>query len=147
MKNCILVPIDLAHEANFDLIFSATTTLARRHNAALHLLSVVPTEISVWPYVPQNFVGEAQKLTESQLTELARLEYADDISWTCEAVIGPIAQTIVRRATDVGAGLIAIASHDPKVRDLVLGGTADRVLRRARASVLVLHHSDCWDWS
>ena len=57
MKNCILVPIDLAHEANFDLIFSATTTLARRHNAALHLLSVVPTEISVWPYVPQNFVG------------------------------------------------------------------------------------------
>ncbi|WP_348765797.1 universal stress protein [uncultured Salinisphaera sp.] len=147
MKNCILVPIDLAHEANFDLIFSATTTLARRHHAKLHLLSVVPTEISVWPYVPHNFVGEAQKLTESQLEELARLEYADDIHWTSEAVIGPIAQTIVKRAQDLGAGLIAIASHDPKVRDLVLGGTADRVVRRTRASVLVLHHSDCWDWS
>ncbi|ERJ20910.1 universal stress protein UspA-like nucleotide-binding protein [Salinisphaera shabanensis T35B1] len=146
MKNCILVPIDLSHEANFDLIFSATTTLARRHNAKLHLLTVVPTEISVWPYVPQNFVGEAQKLSESQLAELARLEYADDISWTSEAVIGPIAQTIVKRAHDIGAGLIAIGSHDPKVRDLLLGGTADRVLRRTRCSVLVLRHGDCWEW-
>ena len=43
--------------------------------------------------------------------------------------------------------LLKMRSHDPKVRDLVLGGTADRVVRRTRASVLVLHHSDCWDWS
>ncbi|MES1949412.1 hypothetical protein S4A8_01085 [Salinisphaera sp. S4-8] len=146
MKKRVLVPIDLSHEANFDLIFSATTTLARRHDATLHVLTVVPTEISVWPYVPQSFAGEAQKLAESQLEELARLEYADDIRWTSEAVIGPIAATIVQRAEDVRAGLIAIASHDPRMRDLLLGGTADRVLRRTRCSVLVLRHGEGWEW-
>ncbi|ROO27267.1 universal stress protein [Salinisphaera orenii MK-B5] len=147
MQNRILVPIDLSHEATFDLIFSSTAAMARRHAAELHLLTVVPEAMAAWPYVPRGFVDDARKLAESQLAEIAGLEYGDDIRWHSEAVIGPVATTIVEQAARVDAGLIAIASHDPKMTDLLLGGTADRVLRRAHTSVLVLRHGTGWDWA
>lgn len=147
MTRRILVPIDLSHDATFDLIFPATTSLARQHDATLHLLSVVPDEIAAWPYVPRGFIDDTRTQAETQLAEIASMEYPDDVKWESEAVIGPVASTIVSRTIDVSAGLIAIASHNPKAIDVLLGGTADRVLRRAPCSVLVLRTAGNWDWS
>lgn len=147
MTRRILVPVDLAHEASFDLIFPAITALATAHNAALHLLTVVPDELAAWPYIPRNYVDDSRKQAEQQLAEIAGMDLADDIEWTSEALIGPIAPTIVRRAVDLGAGLIAIASHDPKALDILIGGVADRVLRRAPCSVLVLRAAGGWQWN
>jgi nucleotide-binding universal stress UspA family protein len=140
MKRAILVPVDLSHNASFDLIFPAITALATAHNAALHLLTVVP-------YIPRRYVDDSRKQAEEQLAEIAGMDLPDDIEWHSEALIGPIAPTIVRRATDLGAGLIVIASHDPKALDILLGGVADRVLRRAPCSVLVLRAAGGWQWN
>ena len=147
MNNRILVPIDLSHDAAFDLIFSATSTLARQHSAILHLVTVVPAELAAWPYVPRGLVDDARKQAETQISDIAALEYPEDVAWESEAIVGPIASTIIQRATDLGAGLIAIASHDPKMTSLLLGGTADRVVRRAHCTVLVLRSSQGWNWS
>lgn len=147
MKNHILVPIDLAHEASFDLIFPAITAIASSRDAVLHLLTVVPNELAAWPYVPRNFIDDTRKQAAEQLEEIARIDMPEEIEWYSEALVGPVAPTIVSRAVDHGAGLIVIASHDPKVSDILLGGVADRVLRRAPCSVLVLRAAGGWEWT
>ncbi len=147
MTNRILVPIDLSHDVTFDLIFPATTTLARHHSATLHLLAVVPGELGAFPYVQRGLIDDARKQAAAQLDDFARMEYAEDINWETEALVGPVAKTIVRRAADLEAGLIAIASHDPRASDLLLGGTADRVVRRAHCTVVVLRSNPNWTWS
>lgn len=144
--NKILVPIDLNHDATFGLVFPVTRQLARFHSARLHLLSVVPTELALWPYVPHGFLEETRKLTETQLKDLGELNYGDEIDWRSEALTGAIAATIVDRASELGVGLIAIASHDPNFADRVLGGTASRVLSRAHCAVLVLRPGGIWHW-
>lgn len=147
MKRTILVPIDPSHDASFDLIFPAVSALATTQDATLHLLTVVPDQMAAWPYIPRNFVDDARKQAEDQVAEIARTMLLERVEWHSEATIGPVAQTIVRRAHDLDAGLIAIASHDPTAIDILLGGVADRVLRRAHCSVLVLRAAGSWQWS
>ena len=147
MTRRILVPIDLAHEASFDIVFPAIKALARAHDAALYLMTVIPDDLTAWPYIPHSFVEDSRKQAEAQLTEIADMDLPDDIEWHSQALVGSVAPTIVRHAKEVGAGLIAITSHDPKALDILLGGVADRVLRRAPCSVLVLRAAGGWQWN
>jgi len=147
MKKHILVPIDLDHDAAFELIFPAAKALARDHRATLHFVTVVPESFGAFPYVPRTTLDDARKQADKQLADIAGSEMHDDIEWDSQAVIGSVAPTIVSHARDVGAGLITIASHNPKATDILLGGVADRVLRRAPCSVLVLRAAGGWQWS
>ena len=147
MRKHILVPVDLDHEAAFELIFPAAKTLARDHCATLHFLTVIPDVISAWPHLPRGTLDDSRKQAEKQLADIAENEMGDDIEWQSRVVVGSVAPTIVSHAQDVGAGLIAIASHNPNVADILLGGVADRVLRRAPCSVLVLRAAGGWQWS
>ena len=146
MQQHILVPIDLDHEAAFELIFPAVKALARTHHAVLHFLTVVPESIGAFPYVPRDTLEGGRKQAKTQLATIADSEMDDGIQWNSEALVGSIAPTIVSHAQDVGAGLIAIASHNPKTTDILFGGVADRVLRRAPCSVLVLRAAGGWQW-
>ncbi|MES1926184.1 universal stress protein [Salinisphaera sp. T31B1] len=147
MNNRMLVPIDLGHEAVFDLVFSAVAAMAVQYDAEIHLITVVPDDVAIWPYVPRNSVDEAIEEAGTELREIAQLEFRDGTHWQSTALAGPVAPTVVGRAVDIGAGLIVMASHNPRSRDILLGGTADRVLRRAPCSVVVLRAAGGWRWS
>lgn len=147
MEKHIIIPVDLNHEAAFDLIFPAAKALALHHRASLHFLTVIPDVFTAFPYVPRSTLDDSRQLAEKQLADIAQIEMTDDIEWESQVLIGSVAPTIVGHARDIGAGLIAIVSHDPKVTDILLGGVADRVLRRAHCSVLVLRAAGGWQWS
>lgn len=144
MTEKLLVPIDLSQEAAMDLVFRAANEMARSHEAEMHLLTVVPdTNVGMWPSLPRGFMDDARDEAQAKLETLGEAHVGPDVTWRAEAVIGPIPQTIVKQAERIEADLIVMASHDPKIVDIVLGSVADRVIRRAHCSVLVVreqHH-------
>lgn len=148
MNNRILVPVDLAHDQANDLIFPAAIDLARHYHAELHLLTVVPsTQLALWPNLPSGFTEQAQTLAQQQLAEISALEMPEGLVWQAQALVGPVSQTIVSQAETIGAGMIVIASHNPTRLDILLGGVADRVIRRTKCSVVVLREGASWHWS
>lgn len=59
---------------------------------------------------------------------------------TCEVLVGEPASTIVRRAEEVGARLVAVSTHGRTgLARMVLGSVAERVVRLAHSSVLAVH--------
>jgi len=139
MSETLLVPIDLEQEAALDLVMPAAVDMAKTQNAKLHFLAVVPdVNAGMFPYVPEGFMDKAKTEAASKLEAIAKDRLPQDIDWDSEARIGPVARTIVKTAGQLHAGLIVMASHDPKAVDLLLGSTADQVVRRAHCSVLVV---------
>lgn len=92
----------------------------------------------MYPYVPHSTMDDARRQAQTRIEEIGSARIPEDVSWEAEATIGPAAQSIVLDAEDAGASMIVMASHDPTALDIFLGSVADRVLRRAHCSVLVL---------
>lgn len=139
MKDILLLPVDLGQEAALDLVLPAAIDMARSQNAELHLLAVLPDiHVGMFPYVPHEVMDAAITEADKRLNRIANERLPEDIAWKAEAQIGPVARTIIERAGSIDASLIVMASHDPKAIDLLLGSTADQVVRRAHCSVLVV---------
>lgn len=139
MKDILLLPVDLGQEAALDLVLPAAIDMARSQNAELHLLAVLPDiHVGMFPYVPHEVMDAAITEADKRLNRIANERLPEDIAWKAEARIGPVTHTIIELAESIGAGLIIMASHDPKAIDLLLGSTADQVVRRAHCSVLVV---------
>lgn len=139
MKDHLLLPIDLGQEAALDLVLPAAIDIARSRNAELHLLAVLPDiHVGMFPYVPHEVMDAARTEADTRLNRIANERLPEDIAWKAEVQIGPVTHTIIERAASIDASLIVMASHDPKAIDLLLGSTADQVVRRAHCSVLVV---------
>lgn len=139
MKDILLLPIDLSQDAALELVLPAAIDMANPQNAELHLLTVVPDiNVGMFPYVPREHMDEARTQAEKQLNAIADDRLPNHITWHATAMIGPVTHTIIDEAKRLGADLIVMASHDPTVVDLLLGSTADQVVRRAHCSVLVV---------
>jgi nucleotide-binding universal stress UspA family protein len=140
MTNKLLVPIDLNQEASLDRVFPAAVELATARGASVDLLTVVPNlDAGIFPYVSQEFLQQTVDEAEKRLREIGKERLGDSgPTWRADAVIGPVARTIVDTAEERGADLIVMASHDPGMMDLLLGSVADQVVRRAHCSVLIV---------
>lgn len=143
MTKVVLVPIDLEQPACLDIIFPAAIDAARHRKASLRLLTVLPKlPVGMFPYVPRGAMDDAKTNAQQHLDELAKQRVPDDVDWEAVADVGTVPQTIVAQAQHSHADLIVVASHDPKTVDLFLGSVADRVVRRAHCSVLVVREPD-----
>ena len=71
-------------------------------------------------------------------TELEGLIGAAGIEAEAEVKSGKPGATIVNCADEYAADLIIIGSHKPGLKDCFLGSTAERVVRYAPCSVLVV---------
>lgn len=139
MSTKLLVPIDLSQSKAIDVVFPEAIDLAHSRDARLHLLTVVPdSNVGMWPSLPRGFMDDAKDEAAAQLKQTGAEYLPDDVDWEAEAVIGPVPRSIVEKASQIRANMIVIASHDPKIVDIVLGSVADRVVRRAHCSVLVV---------
>lgn len=140
MADKLLVPIDLNQETALERVFRAAAELANARGASLDLLTVVPNlDAGIFPYVSQELLQRTVDEAGERLREIGERHLGDSgLSWRADAVIGPIARTIVDTAQERGADTIVMASHDPGMMDLLLGSVADQVVRRAHCSVLIV---------
>ena len=138
----ILVATDFSAASASALEFAKT--LATRFDASLHLLHVLEDPYITGAFAPDIYAPPPAGLRESWLhsaetTMAALITEADKTTFnlTTDVVFGPIAQTIVERASQIGADLIVMGTHGRGgVAHLLMGSVAERVVRTAECPVL-----------
>jgi nucleotide-binding universal stress UspA family protein len=155
MKNepyILLVGVDFSESADRALQ-EAFAQASQRTNAEVHVLSALPVgsdearyAVSVYTALDEAPLldGAIQRLrTHIELAlekfRLANPEVPVRFRVISHAQIDAAAHSIVQLASDVGAALIVIGTHNPKgIERLLLGSVAESTVRHARCPVLVI---------
>lgn len=138
----ILVPLDGSELAEHALGFA--TDLARRSNASLHLLSVVPDPFVLDPgAVPApiafHIAREHIAVERYMDTLVARLEQSPDLRITSEVALGAPVDSILTTIRRTNADLLVMTSHGRGgFTRFWLGSVADALMRRSPIPILVL---------
>lgn len=144
----ILVPLDGSPES--ETVLPEAAGLARAFDASLHLLSVVPAYFPLGStYIP-HAAEEARERDrrrdefEEYLTELAGRLREEGLEVSAGTALGDDpAGAIMEYREASGADLVALSSRGRGgVARLVLGSTADKVIRAGRVPVLVHRRPD-----
>jgi nucleotide-binding universal stress UspA family protein len=136
----ILCPVDFSEFSRH--AFDSAVTLARRHNAELTALYVVPPVQTTYPaigvgaYVPYVYsVDDLRQFQKSLDQFVATAGYP--VRAVC--VEAPVVPEILRQAAEMSADLIVVGTHGRTGFDrLMLGSVAERVLAKATCPVLTI---------
>jgi nucleotide-binding universal stress UspA family protein len=120
MYKAIMVPIDLTQAEKGKATIDVAKKLSEEGNRIML--------INVTEHIPDYVAAEI----------LGDIIEAAGVKADVEVRPGPPAATILAAAEEKGTDLIIIASHQPGLKDYLLGSTASRVVRHATCSVLVV---------
>lgn len=135
----ILVPVDLA---DLDIARKAVTraaALARESGGTVRLIyvrSIMP--VSFVEFVPPNFDEEQARLSVDELTEFAKEVPLPPERVSTVVRVGAVYNEVLEEASEIGADLIVVSSHQPGVSTYLIGSNAATIVRHATSSVLVL---------
>ena len=140
MFKSILLPIDLATEANWKKPLQLAAGLARDGGGVLHVMSVLPDYgmSIVGSYFDKDFEGAALIDMSAQIKSWVSRNVPEGVKAEPHVAHGSIYHEIMRLADRLGCDAIVLAAHRPELRDYLLGPNASRVVRHANQSVLVV---------
>jgi universal stress protein A len=136
----ILVPVDFSDCSNKALVYA--TALAKQFGAELTLINVVQS----YPPPPEMIMLESNvDAIEYGRKELEVLRLAVGDATPCEVLLrtGVPHAEITRAATELDSDLIVLSTHgNTGVSRVILGSTAERVVRHAPCPVLVVRQKE-----
>jgi nucleotide-binding universal stress UspA family protein len=136
----ILVPVDFSSASKEALDYAVS--LAKQFRAAIHLVHVYPPdEASSVPGAGHLLLQSAETIERlnEELTGIHRKHVPTFRPENCQVRAGQPYQEIVRLAREIDADLIALATRGHSgLKYLLLGSTAERVVRSAPCPVLVV---------
>jgi nucleotide-binding universal stress UspA family protein len=138
MYKTVLVPVDLSHIEKGSKMIERAKYLADTNNSQLTLLNVIP---EIPSYVAIELPSDLhEKVVENAEADLRDLIRKHDLPASTKIVIenGNPAGVILAYAEREKCDLIMVASHQPGLKDYLLGSVAGKVVRHAHCSVLVL---------
>ncbi len=138
MYKTILVPIDFSHIEKGSKMIERAKYLADTNKSQLTLLNVIP---EIPSYVAIEIPSSLhEKVVENAKAGLRDLVRKHDLPSTTRIVVesGNPANVILAYANKENSDLIMVASHQPGLKDYLLGSVAGKVVRHAHCSVLVL---------
>lgn len=139
MTRKLLLPLDLDHGAVFESVFSEVRDQASIRESAIDVLSVIPQlTLGYFPAIEARYMRKLADETERRLGEIAQEHLGDAFTWRAHVVVGKPSNDIIRFADTHETDLIIMASHNPRTSDILFGSVADRVVRQAHHSVLVV---------
>jgi len=125
--------------------------MAKTAGARLHLLHVVVPHHNLIPLPLVAGAEHARELAreasmveqaESELTRLKAERMENSPSVTTLALVGPPAAKIREYATEQNVDLIVVSTHGrTAVEHVLIGSVAEKLVRSAHCSVLVLRHA------
>lgn len=141
----ILVPVDFSRPSRRAVRFAREW--AARFGSEIFLLHVIEPwgAVSAFgagpvapPLPPLDFHAQAR----AELEKLAREEFSDSAKVSVHLRDGAAYDEIATAARDLGADLIIIATHGRTgLAHILMGSTAERVVRHAPCPVLTLRHT------
>jgi nucleotide-binding universal stress UspA family protein len=140
MYKDILFPVDLNHESSWKKALPTAVEYCRAFGARLHVVTVLPDfgMPIVANYFPADFEAKAREGAKRHLHEFVSQHVPDDIGVQHIVAEGAAYKEILRVAEEVGVDLILMASHNPSIKDHLLGPTSERVVRHFPHSVLIV---------
>ncbi len=140
MFKSILLPLDLPNLETQGKAMKAAVSQAQASGAKLIVMSVVPDFGSslVGSYFPAGYEQKAIEDSKARLEAFTKDAVPAGVDLTLEIGHGSIYREILRIAEEAGCDLIVMGSHQPDLKDYLLGPNAARVVRHATCSVLVV---------
>ncbi len=133
----LLIPIDLTPAS--DRVLGRVALLPLAGKARLTLLHVVPGSLP--PRARRRAARDAKTVLAEESNNLAR-SLGREITIVPIVAVGGAASEIAARSADTEAEMIVMGRGGGRVlRDVFLGSTAERVLRRAQLPVLVVRRA------
>lgn len=135
----ILLPIDLQHPESWEKALPAARRLAGAEGT-IHLLGIVPDIGSslVATFLPKGYEVQALKSMKEALDSFADAQLSDARVQT-HVGHGHVAETILKKARQIPADIIVMASHKPdELRSILISSHANAVVRHSPVSVLVV---------
>jgi nucleotide-binding universal stress UspA family protein len=133
----ILLAVDVDEPSSWADALPAASSLARAFSARLTLCSVV-RDADVELQAEWSSIG-CRAIIDHVRTGLHVIaEQAEGLDAGVEIGFGTIVDGVLDVAKRIGADLIVLASHRPRMADWLLAANAARVARRAACSVLVV---------
>ena len=138
MYKHILLPVDLNDEHP---TFVATgVEYAQQFGATLHVLTVIPDfgAHSISHYFSSHTDEKITKGARDELSSFISKHIPREIGAKPIVARGTVYEVIIGTARDTYSDLIILGAHRPGLKDYLLGSNAERVVRHADCSVLVV---------
>ena len=135
----ILVPVDISQpEASHRALDVAKTNVDEQTRIVLfHVVDPVPALSGISEVRSQ--IADTVTLAKEVLHDLIREEGLPNDT-EVRIARGNVHRMIVKCITDPDSQAIVMASHNPKLSDIVLGSVAAQVVKHATCSVMVVRH-------
>ncbi|MBM96930.1 MAG: hypothetical protein CMI09_13920 [Oceanospirillaceae bacterium] len=141
MSMNILIPVDLAHEEELPVLIKAACQLVGdRPEARFDLLYVDDSLIhkAGSPHVDPTREKERRQEVKTHLTALIQQHMPAQYRYDCHVRRGSIHEQILEEAQKVKADTIVMMAQKPGIGSYFVGSNAERVVRHAHCSVMVL---------
>lgn len=126
-------------EASMSALETART-LALESGAVLHLVHVIETHEAVYPMLARQKEDETE--ARERLRAFLPAEWRRSVTLKTEILLGRPEEAISRFARQIGADMIVVGTHGRTgLTRILLGSTAEGLLRRAPCQVLVVKHT------
>jgi nucleotide-binding universal stress UspA family protein len=126
----ILVPVDLGDTPAADKAVNAAKRIARRDGARISIISVVPA----WP---EDLASEPYDFQPDLDAYIETIREGFDIVGDVK-ITGSVSGRIIEAVEEKRIDLIAMASHNPRMTDYLIGSHAAHVVLHAPCTVLVV---------
>lgn len=140
MYQHILLPIDLNQAELWDNTVERAVNYCQAFGSQLHVMAVLPSfgMPVVGSFFPKDFAANARKKAEQKLQTFIAERIPPELEPRCFVCEGKIYQEIIRYADYAHIDLIMMAARGDDESAYALGPNAERVVRHARQSVLVV---------
>lgn len=142
MITSILCAIDMSQPRPEDRPLRVAAGIARAFGARLDVVTVVPDfgvgEVS--SFFPVGYQAKVRDAALQALTDHVGRILGDDANADIRhaVAVGKVYEEILRVAEESGSDLVVVGSHEPGLRDYLIGSNASRVVRHAPCSVHVV---------
>ncbi|MFT0891153.1 universal stress protein [Pseudochelatococcus sp. G4_1912] len=137
----IVVPIDLADLDIARKAVAQAAALARESGGTVrlvHVRSIMP--VSFVEFVPPTFDEEQTQQMSEEMAEVAKSVPLPPERVSTVIRLGSVYNEVLEEASEIGADLIVVSSHQPGMSTYLLGSNAATIVRHATCSVLVLRN-------
>ena len=140
MYKDILLTIDLDQDASWEKALPTALEYANSFGANLHVMTVVPPfgMSIVGQFFPSDYEKQVLDAAMKALKDFVKTNVPNGRKVQHIVAQGTVYEEIIDTAQKIGADLIIIAAHGPRLQDYLLGPNAARVVRHSDRAVLVV---------
>lgn len=140
MYKDILLAVDVQDPEDQMKAVGTAAEYAKAFGSTLHVIAVVPDYgmTLVGTYFPPDHEEKMLEQAKENLVAFCDRHIPEGVKVQHIVGHGRIYQEVLRYAEELGADLIVMASHKPGLEDYLVGPNAERVMRHASCSVLVV---------